>query len=137
MCCFKNNRSEFWDHTVAEGKRRAACQVQSTPKRVLGNQLSWDERLTLCAPPTRAREPWAAATWNCTRWHADQRRCREVLEGATELRLMLCREKRTGTRVGTSVVAACGVFAAQHAPMHSTSRLAVTAWQRSKVGSTS
>ena len=34
--------------------------------------------------------------------------CREVLEGATELRLMLCREKRTGTRVGTSVIAACG-----------------------------
>ncbi|KAK9822175.1 hypothetical protein WJX81_006438 [Elliptochloris bilobata] len=56
-------------------------KVQSAPKRVLANSLSWDERLTL-----------------------------EVLEGATELRLMLCREKRTGTRVGTSVIAACGIF---------------------------
>ena len=34
----------------------------------------------------------------------------EVLEGASELRLMLCREKRVGARVGTSVVAACGIF---------------------------
>lgn len=33
---------------------------------------------------------------------------RDVLENATELRLMLCREKRSGTRVGTSVIAACG-----------------------------
>ena len=34
--------------------------------------------------------------------------CREVLEESRELRIMLCREKRTGTRVGTSVIAACG-----------------------------
>ena len=33
---------------------------------------------------------------------------RDVLENAKELRLMLCREKRSGTRVGTSVIAACG-----------------------------
>jgi hypothetical protein len=33
---------------------------------------------------------------------------REVLEGSNELRLMLCREKHTGNRVGTSVISACG-----------------------------
>ena len=34
--------------------------------------------------------------------------CRDVLEGANELRLMLCREKFQGTKKGTSVIAACG-----------------------------
>ena len=34
--------------------------------------------------------------------------CSEVLEGATELRIMLCKEKRSGGNLGTSVVAACG-----------------------------
>lgn len=34
----------------------------------------------------------------------------EVLEGATELRLMLCREKLQGTRKGTAVIAACGIY---------------------------
>ena len=34
--------------------------------------------------------------------------CRDVLENANELRIMLCREKRSGTRTGTSVIAACG-----------------------------
>lgn len=36
----------------------------------------------------------------------------EVLEGASELRVMLCRERRQEGRVGTSVVAACGIFVA-------------------------
>ncbi len=31
-----------------------------------------------------------------------------MLENANELRIMLCREKRSGTRTGTSVIAACG-----------------------------
>jgi hypothetical protein len=35
-------------------------------------------------------------------------RYRELLEGANELRLMLCREKIQGTKKGTSVIAACG-----------------------------
>ncbi|KAL6757982.1 hypothetical protein V8C86DRAFT_1573762 [Haematococcus lacustris] len=34
----------------------------------------------------------------------------EVLEGAGELRLMLCREKIQGNKRGTSVIAACGIF---------------------------
>lgn len=34
--------------------------------------------------------------------------CRELLEGSSELRLMLCREKFQGNKKGTSVVAACG-----------------------------
>ena len=34
--------------------------------------------------------------------------CRDVQENANELRIMLCREKRSGTRSGTSVIAACG-----------------------------
>jgi ABC-type cobalamin transport system ATPase subunit len=46
---------------------------------------------------------------------------------------MLCREKRTGTRVGTSVVAACGVFAVRHTLAHSASSQAAAAWQRVKI----
>ncbi|GFR43547.1 hypothetical protein Agub_g4640 [Astrephomene gubernaculifera] len=34
----------------------------------------------------------------------------EVLEGSSELRLMLCREKFQGNKKGTSVVAACGIY---------------------------
>ena len=34
--------------------------------------------------------------------------CREVLEESRELRIVLCREKRSGSRVGSAVVAACG-----------------------------
>jgi hypothetical protein len=34
-----------------------------------------------------------------------------VLEGATEVRIMLCKEKRSGGNTGTSVVAACGAWA--------------------------
>ena len=34
--------------------------------------------------------------------------CRELLDNANELRLMLCREKYQGTKRGTSVIAACG-----------------------------
>lgn len=35
---------------------------------------------------------------------------REVLQGATELRLLLCKEKRTTTRISSSTVAACGTW---------------------------
>ena len=31
-----------------------------------------------------------------------------MVENSNELRIMLCREKRSGTRTGTSVIAACG-----------------------------
>jgi len=41
-------------------------------------------------------------------WREDLRL--ELLEGANELRLMLCREKFQGTKRGTSVIAACGIF---------------------------
>ncbi|GLI58674.1 hypothetical protein VaNZ11_000417 [Volvox africanus] len=36
--------------------------------------------------------------------------CMELLEGSSELRLMLCREKFQGNKRGTSVVAACGIY---------------------------
>lgn len=55
----------------------------SEAKRVVANSASWSQDLVL-----------------------------EVLEGASELRVMLCREKRASGRVGTSVVAACGIFVA-------------------------
>jgi len=35
---------------------------------------------------------------------------REVQEGATELRLLLCREKMNNGKRGVSVVTACGIF---------------------------
>ncbi|MEW5299440.1 MAG: hypothetical protein WDW38_004535 [Sanguina aurantia] len=34
----------------------------------------------------------------------------ELLDSSTELRLMLCKEKFQGTKRGTSVIAACGIF---------------------------
>lgn len=34
----------------------------------------------------------------------------EVTEGATELRLLLCREKTTNGKKGVSVITACGIF---------------------------
>jgi len=55
----------------------------SQPKRIVANSASWSQDLTL-----------------------------EVLEGASELRVMLCKEKRQEGKVGTSVVAACGIFVA-------------------------
>lgn len=38
--------------------------------------------------------------------------CSEILEGSSELRIMLCKEKRspTSSRIGSSVVAACGAL---------------------------
>lgn len=34
----------------------------------------------------------------------------ECLDGASELRILLCREKKNGDRQGTSIVAACGIY---------------------------
>lgn len=34
----------------------------------------------------------------------------ELYEGSNEMRLLLCREKKSATRVSSSVVAACGIF---------------------------
>ena len=34
----------------------------------------------------------------------------EILEGAKELRIMLCRQRQTGSKTGTSVIAACGAW---------------------------
>lgn len=42
----------------------------------------------------------------------------EVLEGANELRIMLCRPKETsGERSSTSIVAACGIYMKVGAPL--------------------
>ncbi|CAK0746273.1 hypothetical protein CVIRNUC_001679 [Coccomyxa viridis] len=78
-----------WDPNFVEGfvkveirgEKGIKVKVQSTPKRVLANSINWQEELIL-----------------------------DVLENANELRIMLCREKRSGTRTGTSVIAACGIF---------------------------
>ena len=79
-----------WDPSFVEGFVKVeirggarAVKQTSQPKRVVANSASWSEDLTL-----------------------------EVLEGASELRVMLCREKRQEGRVGTTVVAACGIFVA-------------------------
>jgi len=34
----------------------------------------------------------------------------DVLDNSNELRILLCRDKNTGTKKGTSVIAACGIF---------------------------
>lgn len=85
----KNKEDDIvWDGNFVEGFVKVEVRggprnikVSSSPKRVLANSIQWGENLTA-----------------------------EVLEESRELRIMLCREKRTGTRVGTSVIAACGIF---------------------------
>lgn len=36
--------------------------------------------------------------------------CSEHFEGATELRILLCRQKAPGERAGSSIIAACGIY---------------------------
>jgi hypothetical protein len=85
------DEDEVWDPSFYEGFVKVeirggspdtpTVKVASSKKRVLSSQISWQEDL------------------NC-----------EVLEGATEVRIMLCKEKRSGGNTGTSVVAACGIY---------------------------
>lgn len=86
----KNRAGEVvWDPNFTEGFIRAELRhsdstklvENSTTKRVIANTMHWDEELRL-----------------------------EVKDGSKELRLMLCKEKKTGTRLGTSCVSACGIF---------------------------
>lgn len=79
------------------------------PERAYTVCVSHDE------PPSAA---WGAScslydsTWPSTRPFSEMQLlsllCRELLEGASELRFMLCRDKFQGTKRGTSVIAACG-----------------------------
>lgn len=78
-----------WDPSFTEGFIRAELRntdstkivENSTTRRVNANVIEWDEELRL-----------------------------EVKDGAKELRLMLCKERKTGNRLGTSCVSACGIF---------------------------
>lgn len=85
------DEQDVWDSNFLEGYVKVELRGQEVPttkvssslKRVLAGQISWQEDI-VC----------------------------DVLEGANELRLMLCKEKRnpsTGA-VGQSVVAACGIY---------------------------
>ena len=57
-------------------------------------------------PRTRARQVPAAGVERRPALPAS-----EVLEGASELRIMLCRPKQTGgERSSSSIVAACGIY---------------------------
>lgn len=82
---------DVWDSGFYEGYVKVevrgpdvpTCKSSSSIKRVLSGQISWQEDI-VC----------------------------EVLEGANELRVMLCKQKRnskTGA-IGQSVVAACGIY---------------------------
>eukprot|EP00887_Chlorella_sp_A99_P002540 scaffold6.g2540.t1 len=77
-----------WDASFTEGFVKVeirggprTIKKQTPLKRVVDSTIEWDEQLAL-----------------------------EVLESASELRIMLCREKRSGDKVGTSIVAACGIY---------------------------
>lgn len=63
------------------GGVRGNVKVQSSKAPLIGDTITWRENLKL-----------------------------EVSEGADELRMMLCRDKIQGTKKGTSVIAACGIF---------------------------
>lgn len=85
----KNKEDAYlWDSTPFEGFVKVELRggarnikVQTRKVPLSGTSLEWTEDLVL-----------------------------EVLEGSNELRLMLCREKLTGGRKGTSVIAACGIY---------------------------
>jgi hypothetical protein len=86
----KNRAGEVvWDPNFTEGFIRAELRFadstkvveNSTTKRVVANAMTWDEELRL-----------------------------DVRDNSKELRLMLCKEKKTGNRTGTSCVSACGIF---------------------------
>ncbi|KAF8069397.1 hypothetical protein HT031_001512 [Scenedesmus sp. PABB004] len=89
----KNKDENYvWDTSDFEGYvkvelRGGARNVKVATKkaRVSGTAILWNETMTL-----------------------------EVMEGANELRVMLCRDKLVqsggGTKRGTSVIAACGIF---------------------------
>jgi len=84
----KNKRDEYkWDGYDFEGFVKVEIRggtrnvkVQSKPVKVEGSSIYWNEDLVL-----------------------------EVLEGATELRLILCRKKLPGS-TQSSVIAACGIY---------------------------
>jgi hypothetical protein len=86
----KNQRSEFvWDNS-ATLEAFVKVEIRGGPKNIKdqtrkvglqGDTITWHQQLVL-----------------------------EVLEGSNELRLMLCREKFQGTKRGTSVIAACGIY---------------------------
>jgi hypothetical protein len=67
------------------------CKVKHVSSS-LTTAMTWDPAMHCCRPTAFA--------------------CREVLEGANELRVMLCRDKivqgGSGPKRGTSVIAACG-----------------------------
>lgn len=78
----------IWDTTPFEGFVKVEVRggprpvkAQTRKMPVVGQGISWSERLVL-----------------------------EVIGQANELRLMLCREKYQGTKRGTSVIAACGIY---------------------------
>ncbi|KAG2445728.1 hypothetical protein HXX76_000334 [Chlamydomonas incerta] len=57
---------------------------------------------------TKAQTRKAPLIGDTITWREELRM--ELLEGSSELRLMLCREKFQGNKKGTSVVAACGIY---------------------------
>lgn len=86
----KNRAGEVvWDSNFIEGFIRAELRntdgtklvENSTTKKVIANSMSWEEELRL-----------------------------EVRDGSRELRLMLCKDKKSGNRTGTTCVSACGIF---------------------------
>lgn len=85
----KNARDEFvWDSNQFEAFVRVelrggarSVKKQTKPAGFSGTSIVWNQELVL-----------------------------EVLEGANELRLMVCREKIQNGKRGTSVLAACGIY---------------------------
>lgn len=84
-----SNDVPVWDASFDEGYVRV--EIRGGPKTirkatqhkpVTDNSIEWDEQLAI-----------------------------EVHEGASELRIMLCRDKmKTDDKLGTSIVAACGIY---------------------------
>ena len=106
-----------WHHlggaaiAVSAGRARQPANASgwgAIPARCTGSAIGGRVGSAACTPPE-------ASPPDCTLPHS--RACRpalpasEVLEGASELRIMLCRPKQTGgERSSSSIVAACGIY---------------------------
>ncbi|PNH09613.1 hypothetical protein TSOC_003760 [Tetrabaena socialis] len=87
----KTQRDQFtWDTNAGAFEAFVKVEIRGGPRNIkaqtrkaplVGDNITWREELRM-----------------------------ELLEGSSELRLMLCREKFQGTKRGTSVVAACGIY---------------------------
>lgn len=102
---------------VVSTSKLLEVRVEEASGKNRSEQYVWDSESFECFVKAEVRggeKPVRATTQKATvkdcqiTWQEDL--TLEVTEGATELRLLLCREKTTNGKKGVSVITACGIF---------------------------